>query len=426
MINRKHDLINENVHVAVKDSIDRLSDAVIDALEYKLYAMAVKSDIFFVDTKRFPENFDILSCGKNWDEFVKAMENELKLERERRMFNYPIVAEFSITDEENPCGNFMSSDCVYRFVIDSEYTSYGNMVDTADAYIENNGIDFIAHNVVFLFNISLDELGKAKSMISHEVMHVYDEVKQYAAKAKDTENYSSDDDSWKRFGYFKKDRDKERDDAYRFVANLIQATNNDTSRSPESIIKTKNMNLMAKALYLLFPSEIKANYAEFYKEALDHKESSYFNNRAYKKYYDLYVEIMEGFKIKNEIEGKHFHVDSFGDNDMFEKIMPYAVKMLKTSRDFTNADEFKSYILKRIDLVIERMKKIDKFVKGDQRSTENEFKESFNAHYDGILESLKETYGEVEGMYRFAMRRYYGSEEFHKVINEIRRYFRKQ
>lgn len=419
-------MINENVHVPLKDNVDKLADAVINALEYKLYSMAVKSDIFFADTKRFPENFDILSCGKNWDEFAKAMEDELKLEKEKRIFNYPIVAEFSITDKENPCCNFISSDCVYRFLIDSEFASYGNMVDVADAYIESNGSDFIAHNVVFLFNISLDELKKAKSMISHEVMHVYDEVKQYAAKANNTEAYSSDDDSWKKFGYFKKDRDKERDKVYHFITNLIQATNNDTSRNLGSIVKTKNMNLMVKALYLLFPAEIKANYAEFYKEVSDHKESSYFNNRAYKKYYDLYVEIMEGFKIKDEKEGKRFRVDSFADNDMFEKIMPYAVKILKTSRDFTNVDEFKQYILKRINLVIERMKKIDKFVKNEQKSTENEFKESFNSHYDGILESLKENYGEVEGMYRFTMRRYYGSEEFHKVISEIRRYFRKQ
>ena len=90
----------------------------------------------------------------------------------------------------------------------------------------------------------------------------------------------------------KKNRDKENDDIYRFIAGLVQATNNDTLRSLESIIRTKNMNLMARSLYMLFPAEIKANYAEFYKEVSEHKESPYLDNRAYKKYYDLSVEII--------------------------------------------------------------------------------------------------------------------------------------
>ncbi len=419
-------MINENVHVPLEDNVDKLADAVINALEYKLYSMAVKSDIFFADVKRLPANFDILSCGKNWDEFAKAMEDELKLEREKRMFNYPIVTEFRITDKENPCSSFISSDCVYRFTIDSVFSSYGNRVELKDAYIENDGLNFIAHDVVFEFNISLDELGKVKSMITHEAMHVYDEVRQYAAKAKDEDNYFHDDDLWKQFGYFKKDRDKERDETYRFVANLVSATNNDTSRSLDSVIVSKSVNLIAKAIYMLFPAEIKANYAEFYKEASDHKGLKCFDNRAYRKYYDLYIEIMNGFYVTDYKTGKQIHVDSFPDNEfMDKKVIPIAMEIFKTKRDFSTVDELKTYILKRINLVIERMKKIDKFVKNEQKSTENEFKESFNSHYDGILESLKENYGEVEGMYRFTMRRYYGSEEFYKVINEIRRYFRK-
>ena len=415
--------INETAHIITDENFNKLSSVIVSALEYDLYRQAVDEKIKFdkYEDKFSGAGIDLRTAGITFDEYLKVIDDEKR--KAENNFVFPILSSFYLTDKQNPCKERIASDCRYEFEL-NPIPIETKESDLSEAFVVLENGNYILHNATFKFVLYIDSVKEFKSVIRHEITHVYDDL--YHHIAKQIENGAKEGEKVK-IGYYKTETDRNVDQAYFDCIRILSSIQEDGNVQPEALKMVKSSELMSMALYLLYPPEIRANYSQFYQEICDFPELSYAERPAYKKYSEIYRKIEEGdFIIINvgDSKQKKFISNVFDNNAVYEKIKPIAQRMFKAKRKFDTIEDFKMFILKQIDLVLLRMKNIYKFYISKKRSTEESFKNEYNKYFDDLLENLQEEYGEVNGMYKFTMIKNYSKVPFENVIDKIRKYFK--
>lgn len=418
-------IITETKHVITDEGFEKLSDIILKSLEYDLCRQAVNGDVF-LGTKTpiramIPD--DALSAGKSFDEFLKAIDNEsIGIQNQ---FQYVMKSVFSLADSEIPRRDIISPDCVFMFTLYPVSDARSHYVSLDDAFLVfENGI-YKLHNAVFSFTAGLNDLMGLKSDIKHECRHVYDEVFKHIAKQREAEN----PDSSSNIGSLKGMLDRERDEIYQKMIKIMISASSFPGKTYAMRKKSKSMEIFAKSMYLLYDPEIHANYSEFYQELKDNPSKPYTSYTAYRKYYDLWIEITKPIDILSDPDenGNIKYIretDIIKDNDVFQKVRIMAQKLLRSQKSFKSADDYQDFVVSKINKVLSEMKKIYNRFMNVQKTSEERFFEAYSVYFENLLESLRESYGESDGLYKFTMLKNYQDAPFSKSIDKLNLAFR--
>ena len=407
--------MNENVHVNTNPKFTKLVDVIVDYLKYDLYRKAVERELILVDDNENSNIPDVVKmAGRTFDEYLKFVE-----EGKRKVLKLPVVCEFRITDNDNPCKDWIASDCTYKFEIRRGIgVSGGSVLDSA--FVTTHGENHTVHNIEFLFSGTLNTINELKSVIRHELKHAYCEFMYHCGLEKklnaEIEKELGENTM---FGEYKDKDESRKQRYYNYFIDIIKNVKPEPEKSFEENSYFASMHIIAKALYLLSDKEISANYSQYYQECLNNPNNMWFDG-TYSVYENLGKQIDEGVMTMCT-EGNHQttkRIFPFDNHQAFETIKKYAKFVIGHVPD--TKEEFKEHVLQRIRLVLKRMENIYKFVHNrNNESAYDMFNKAVDKHYEMLREECISLYGEEKGMVRFVCERNLNRPAYEEVIDEI-------